>query len=101
MSELTPEDLEALDDESDQRAACHAAPESVDLPVRILNQAQARAFKFQEHEVVALAVQAFNMASSETEPYLLFIAPEDAGPLGRLLISVASPLKPVNKKGSK
>ncbi len=98
MSELTEDDLQALDDENTERQAARADSE---LPVRILNTADARPYKFEGHDVVALVIQAMNLVSGELEPFVVLIAPEDAGPLGRRLVSVASPLKPINKESAK
>ncbi len=76
--------------------------DDVTLPINILGYAEVQAFRWREHEVVALVFRSVKAETGEeNEPFLLFIAPEDAGPLGRLLVSVASPLKPVKKKESK
>ncbi len=81
------------------------APESevqdIELPINVLGAADVRAFQFAGHEVVGLIAQLFSLETQTAEPVLIFIAPEDAGPLGRRLISVASPLKPVKSKESK
>lgn len=81
-------------------ATAEALSQDVELPINVLVSADARPYQFGGHEVVALVIQAVNLESGTAAPYLVFIAPEDAGPLGRRLVSVASPLKPVNKKGS-
>ncbi len=95
MSDETPTPLPGLEPES------YETPEQVDLPIHILGRADVEPYIFNGHEVVALVMQAIDVGTGAIHPWLVFIAPQDAGPLGRRLISVASPLKPVTDKESK
>ena len=73
----------------------------VELPITILAKAQVGAYNYGGNEVVAFAAAVYNTDSEQMGHILILIAPEDAGPLGRQLVSTASPLKPLQKKESK